>query len=112
MVAGDHGLAARLGGDEFAIWLDDADAHEAEATALSLQRLARELAPYSADAARPIGYSIGIAVHRPHASETVETLDALVARADAAMYAVKHDGKDGIRVAPAVTNINGEGSND
>ncbi|MEJ2121190.1 MAG: diguanylate cyclase [Alphaproteobacteria bacterium] len=110
--AGDHGLAARLGGDEFAIWLDDADAREAEAAALGLQRAARELAPYSAEASRPIGYSIGIAVHRPHASGAVETLDALVARADAAMYAVKHDGKDGIRVAPAIANSNGEGSND
>lgn len=107
VAAGDHGIAARLGGDEFAIWLDDADVREAEAAALGLQRSARELAPHSADKARPIGFSIGIAVHRPNigpAGQAGETLDALVARADAAMYAVKHDGKDGIRVAPPAGN--------
>jgi diguanylate cyclase (GGDEF)-like protein/PAS domain S-box-containing protein len=110
--AGDHGLAARLGGDEFAIWLHGADAREAEAAALALQRRARKLSPYSADAERPIGYSIGVAVHRPHSPDADETLDALVARADAAMYAVKHDGKDGIRLAPPAAKSAGEGSHD
>jgi diguanylate cyclase (GGDEF)-like protein/PAS domain S-box-containing protein len=109
--AGDKGLAARLGGDEFAIWLDDADGPEAEAAALRLQRAARELASYSADASRPIGYSIGIAVHRLGAGEATETLDSLVARADGAMYAVKHDGKDGIRIAPPAAS-KAEGSDD
>ena len=95
--AGDDGLAARLGGDEFAIWLIDAGEPDAEAAALGIQRGAARLASYSADEARRIGFSIGIAVYRPQAGES---LDALVARADAAMYAVKHDGKDGIRLAP------------
>jgi len=101
--AGEIGLAARLGGDEFAIWLNDADGRDAEAAARRIQRGASDLIAYSASAERPIGFSIGIAVHRPQddaTSETEETLDALVARADAAMYAVKHAGKNGIRVAP------------
>jgi diguanylate cyclase (GGDEF)-like protein/PAS domain S-box-containing protein len=95
--AGEIGLVARLGGDEFAIWLKDAGEADATAAAVALQKSADRLAEHSADPERPIRYSIGIAVHRP---ETGETLDALVARADAAMYAVKHDGKDGIAVAP------------
>ncbi|HUT48284.1 MAG TPA: sensor domain-containing diguanylate cyclase [Alphaproteobacteria bacterium] len=113
--AGDIGLAARLGGDEFAIWLNDASERDAKAAARRIQRAASDLTAYSADAERPIGFSIGIAVHQPPENGTSaagETLDALVARADAAMYAVKHAGKNGIHVAPQARTEIGAQEND
>jgi diguanylate cyclase (GGDEF)-like protein/PAS domain S-box-containing protein len=86
--AGD--LVARLGGDEFALWLDGADIDGATAKARLLLERAAPLAEYSGDAERRLGFSIGIA---PHAAGAEEAIEALVARADAAMYAAKQRGK-------------------
>lgn len=83
-------LVARLGGDEFALWLDRTDEHAAVQRAKDLLEGASCLVPYSGDAARPLGISIGVAVSHPGATED---LDGLMARADAAMYDVKHNGK-------------------
>ncbi|HVO16038.1 MAG TPA: diguanylate cyclase [Alphaproteobacteria bacterium] len=88
--AGD--LVARLGGDEFALWLDGADAPGAAAKARLLLERAAALAEFSGDAERRLGFSIGIA---PHAAGADEAIEALVARADAAMYAAKQRGKGG-----------------
>ncbi|MEE8351225.1 MAG: diguanylate cyclase, partial [Rhodospirillales bacterium] len=44
----------------------------------------------------PLGLSVGIAMFDP---ETKESLDTLIARADAAMYEVKNAGKGGFRMA-------------
>jgi len=93
--AGETGLAARLGGDEFAIWLDDAALTTAKKVARALQGNAG-LDEFSADATRPLGYSIGIAGHD---LKQPESLDELIARADAAMYAVKRAGKGGLQIA-------------
>jgi GGDEF domain-containing protein len=46
---------------------------------------------------RPLGLSIGIAVHLPGRPENEE---ALIARADVAMYEAKRSGKDRVMVAP------------
>ncbi len=54
------------------------------------------LEPYSGDPARPLGISIGVAISHPG---VMEDLDGLMARADAAMYAVKHNGKSGYIIA-------------
>jgi diguanylate cyclase (GGDEF)-like protein/PAS domain S-box-containing protein len=93
-------LVARLGGDEFALWLERTDDEAAAGRARELLGESRALAPYSGDPARPLGYSIGIAVYRPAVGESPESLTR---RADEAMYAVKRDGKGGyVIAAPAL----------
>jgi GGDEF domain-containing protein len=49
--------------------------------------------------ARPLTVSAGIAVHEPRSGRS--TLEALVARADAALYAAKEAGRNRIMVEPA-----------
>ncbi len=100
--AGD--VVARLGGDEFAVWLEDTDEAGAQAKARSLLEAARGLERYSGDAERPLGASIGIAVLDP---ATGESLDGLIARADAAMYVAKHGGKGRVALAPPASENGG-----
>lgn len=90
-------LAARLGGDEFALWLEEVDLQGAVAKAKALLAMNAELAPFSGDPARPLGLSVGVALHRPGRPETDEEL---MARADAAMYRIKHATKNGLEIAP------------
>ena len=85
---------ARLGGDEFALWLEDADEEAARAKAAALQGGMSALAAHNADPDRPLSLSIGIAI-----SEGLESSEALLARADAAMYAAKRGGKGRLVVA-------------
>ena len=89
-------LVARLGGDEFALWLDRTDEDAAKQRAMDMLDGASCLEPYSGDPARPLGVSIGVAVSNP---DVTEDLDGLMARADAAMYGVKNNGKAGYIVA-------------
>jgi diguanylate cyclase (GGDEF)-like protein len=86
-------VVARLGGDEFAIWLERMDGEAAAARATALIEAAHELRRFSAKGAQPLGFSIGVAVNVPGSD-----LAALLARADAAMYAVKRRGKGGFQV--------------
>jgi len=87
-------VAGRLGGDEFALWLEETDAAGAATKADGLiAAVTREFGPLSADAERPLGLSIGIALW-PLAVGGNDSPAALVARADAAMYAAKHSGKN------------------
>ncbi|WP_372620845.1 diguanylate cyclase domain-containing protein [Falsiroseomonas sp.] len=81
--AAKQGVAARLGGDEFALWLPDVAMAEAQ------QRTAPIGAPGPLDGhpeagEAAIAASIGLA-----AAEPEEETEALIARADAAMYARK-----------------------
>lgn len=92
--AGD--MVARLGGDEFAVWMEGVDAASAPARAERILDSGRELLPYSGDPGYPLGLSIGMAVLEPGSSESRE---ALVARADAVMYEIKHGGKGWYRIA-------------
>ncbi len=91
-------LVARLGGDEFALWLDDTDAHGAEAKGLGLLELRAAIASHSAAPEKPLGLSIGLAVFDPVAPESVAQL---IERADAAMYTAKRGGKGRLAMAPA-----------
>jgi diguanylate cyclase (GGDEF)-like protein len=86
-------MVARLAGDEFVVVLEMlADAADAEETAYKLLERLQE--PYVLRGATvTVGASIGIALHRP---EDPPDLDALLARADHAMYAVKRTGKNGV----------------
>jgi diguanylate cyclase (GGDEF)-like protein/PAS domain S-box-containing protein len=94
-------LIGRLGGDEFALWLDGVDEESAKIRAARLIRSAAELASFSADPARPLGFSIGIAAYD---GATRESMGALTVRADAAMYDVKHNGKGGFRIAASAAS--------
>ncbi len=90
-------LAARLGGDEFALYVEDISPAAAEQKGHELIQAAAGLKDYSGAPDRPLGLSIGIAVCDP---ERRETPDALVERADQAMYTVKRRGKGGVSLAP------------
>lgn len=98
--------AARFGGDEFALLLDRIPAAAAEERVRDLMARSVELQQFSGDDDRPMGLSVGVAFYDP---ATGESIDELVARADAAMYAVKRAGKGGYRIAePAEGNAGGE----
>lgn len=84
-------LVARLGGDEFALWLDGADdltaAERAESLRLNCPAMLADVVGASTEG---LGLSIGIATRVPGNGETIE---ALLHRADQAMYAVKRAGR-------------------
>jgi diguanylate cyclase (GGDEF)-like protein len=90
-------FVARLGGDEFALWLAGTDRDTAIARAKTILTLKEDIAPYSAGPDKPLGLSVGLAIFKPAETETVAEL---LARADAAMYEVKRNGKGSYAVAP------------
>jgi len=73
-------IVARIGGDEFGLVLEDLPADEAAARAVAL---AEGIAADEQDG-RPVSVSIGFAMVAPD-----DTIDSIIARADAAMYARK-----------------------
>jgi len=93
-------VTARLGGDEFVVWIDGIDAGAAETRARAFLDAFRAFAPATGDAARPLSVSMGLALYAPQCPEIPE---ALVARADRAMYAAKQHGRGKLRyaIAPA-----------
>ena len=92
-------MVARLAGDEFVVVLEMlTDAAHAEDTAYKLLERLKE-AYLLRSASVTVGASIGIALHRP---EDPADVDAWLARADHAMYAVKRTGKNGIALAAEV----------
>jgi diguanylate cyclase (GGDEF)-like protein/PAS domain S-box-containing protein len=86
-------MAGRLGGDEFALWLEETDAMGAVAKAEMLIAAAKDLNPHGLAPGEQLGLSIGIALW-PLAAAGNDVPAALVARADAAMYAAKREGKN------------------
>ena len=91
-------LAGRYGGEEFVLLLVEADA---VAAVRALERLRKAVAALeSPRVAQPITISVGIAVHTPPFEHS--TLEGLVARADATLYAAKEAGRNKVMVeAPA-----------
>jgi diguanylate cyclase (GGDEF)-like protein/PAS domain S-box-containing protein len=90
-------VMARIGGDEFAMWLDGIPAGVARGRAGALVKAGKTLRRFSGDDDHPLGLSVGVAIYDPDAAESLEDL---LARADAAMYAVKRTGKGGYEMAP------------
>ncbi len=89
-------LVARIGGDEFALWMDDVDAPAARKRAERIMSAVGELTPVSPAGLPRLGMSIGLALFDPRRGEAA---DALVRRADAAMYASKRAGRSCITEA-------------
>ena len=93
-------LVARSGGEEFWIALPDTDAARAQHIAQALRQRVRSNPVPLPDRGAPVRVtiSIGIAVADPQDSGA-ETLDALLQRADRALYAAKADGRDQVNCA-------------
>lgn len=91
--SGPGDIAARFGGDEFILWMAGADAEAATIRAAALTRAAHDLPP-----SRAPRFSLGIAAWDPASRESTERL---LARADAALYDAKRNGRGGWRLAEA-----------
>lgn len=88
---------ARLGGDEFVVILENLAAEDPNPHLIAHKILSCLEAPIALDhGAAQVGASIGIAVHLPGQSVDV---DALINRADKAMYEAKRAGKNRIMEA-------------
>jgi diguanylate cyclase (GGDEF)-like protein len=84
---------ARLGGDEFAVILPRCSREEAR---LAAEAIADEVRAHrSATAPDPVTVSIGVSIFGNDPRTSVATV---VSEADAAMYAAKDDGRDGVRI--------------
>ncbi len=83
-------LPVRFGGDEFGLWLEETDEAGAVVKADALIAATPEIQAAAGDIEARLSLSIGIAVTD---SEFPETLEQLIARADAGMYQVKKSGK-------------------
>jgi diguanylate cyclase (GGDEF)-like protein len=87
-------LIGRIGGEEFAIFLPKLDRPAAEEIAERV-RHAVATAPFQPDGqVRPLSVSVGAVVFRGRLS-----VDALLARADALLYAAKQAGRDRVEFA-------------
>ncbi len=96
---------ARLGGDEFAVILPRCSREEA---VLAAEAIAREVRAHRSQAApAAVTVSIGVAIFGEDPRTGVATV---VSEADAAMYAAKDEGRDGVRVFdPAAVRQNASG---
>ena len=89
-------IVGRLGGEEFAALLPDCDEAQAREAAERVRRAFAAEAGHAMTADLVPTVSIGIAIHRD-----AETLAALLARADKAVYRAKDQGRDCICIASA-----------
>ncbi|MGD7045646.1 diguanylate cyclase domain-containing protein [Jeotgalibacillus proteolyticus] len=88
------GLASRVGGDEFFLYMPLAYENEAEVYLDNLLA-AFEQEPFLAENIDiPISVSIGVSLSPLHGNQ----LEALIHKADLAMYEIKHNGKNGYRI--------------
>jgi diguanylate cyclase (GGDEF)-like protein/PAS domain S-box-containing protein len=96
-------VIARLGGDEFAMWLDGVTPEVSKTRAERLIGASKAMRKFSGSPEKPLGISVGVAIFDPDDNERLEDL---LARADAAMYAVKKASKGGFQMAvPAGTPL-------
>lgn len=89
-VTPDTGLASRVGGDEFYMYLTHVDTDQTVAFLERLQTLLTERPFRLSQETIPIHASIGVSI----APEQGTDLDALIHKADQAMYQIKQQGKN------------------
>ena len=91
-------LVARYGGEEFAILLADTDAAGAMVVAEKVRQSVEDLAiPHEASQVKPVvTVSVGLAAEFPQIPSAAETL---IARADAALYEAKAEGRNKVVAA-------------
>lgn len=85
-------LIARWGGDEFLALLRDTSAAQAQTI---IQRLLARMATIPHGSCPPVTFSAGVTENRPG-----ESIEDVVARADAAMYEAKESGSNRVRMKP------------
>lgn len=90
----------RYGGDEFLVLLPGRDAAAARIIAERLRKVVEDSQLYWQGEIVPLTISIGMAARR----ETDRTPESLLERADKALYAAKHEGRNRVCAAPAVFN--------
>ena len=90
-------LLGRHGGEEFTVLLPGRGLAEAEEVAQALRTSVHHIGLLADGEAVHLRVSIGVATLAPGDTD----LARLLKRADAAMYAAKHGGRDQVRVAPA-----------
>jgi diguanylate cyclase (GGDEF)-like protein len=90
-----HDLVPRCGGEEFPLLLPDTGRDAAVALAERIRR--RIAASPTLVEGQPIPVTISIGVSALNPADT--TRDAVLARADAALYEAKRGGRDAVRVA-------------
>lgn len=93
----DQDVLGRYGGEEFAAILPDTSAAEAVRVAERLRAAVAALPPDAYDAPAPVTLSGGVAVSHPGDAN----IDAVIERADRALYRAKESGRNRIELAPA-----------
>lgn len=92
-----HDLVARSGGEEFMLLLPEADADDALALAERLRAGLRAQPVQHLGLALAVTVSVGVSAILPDDAH----LDAVLARADGALYAAKAAGRDRVCLAPS-----------
>jgi diguanylate cyclase (GGDEF)-like protein len=91
----DSDVFGRWGGEEFLLVMPGATLDIAMIALERLRALAFQIELPASGAGLRVALSAGLATHE----ENVKTLDELIARADAALYKAKHEGRDLVRIA-------------
>jgi diguanylate cyclase (GGDEF)-like protein len=89
-------IAGRLGGEEFTVLLPETSAAEARVAAERLRRAIGESNLEHQGQPLPVTVSLGVASLRAE-----DDLEAVIARADAALYRAKHEGRNRVVVEAA-----------
>jgi len=94
-------LLGRLGGEEFAILLPDTETEGAYEFAERLRQRVAAQPTHSAAGDIPITISIGVTPFAPRDGN----IDAILARADRALYRAKENGRNQVELEPAPPQV-------
>ncbi len=95
---GDHAVVGRIGGEEFLVLLGPQTAPVALRQAVALQESISRLRVAAGEARIPVTVSMGVTVSLSHESLSLE---ALINRADQALYRAKQNGRNRIELGVA-----------